>query len=56
MRCDVSFLFFTQVEKKEEEGSFQDFVDDLVKQMIAPSEKFHFVFSHELQDRIQIKM
>jgi len=32
-------------------------LDDLVRQMsAAASEKFHFVFSHELEDRIQIKM
>ena len=54
MGCDVSSFLLHRLKKKE--GSFQDFVDDLVKQMITPSEKFHFVFSHELQDRIQIKM
>jgi hypothetical protein len=31
-------------------------LDVLVKQMLAASEKFHFIFSHELHDRIQIKM
>jgi hypothetical protein len=52
---DVSYslLFIFRIYTK----IFVDSVlDDLVKQMIAASEKFHFIFSHELEDRIQIKM